>query len=54
MTTGEALDIVREFGYSNKLESLWDTLIVMQDEFSELSTIQQEAYHIVLDVMYNR
>ena len=53
MTTAEALDTVRKFGYSNKLDSLWNTLIAMEDEFSELSTMQQEAYYILMNTPFN-
>ena len=48
MTFGQAMAVVSRFGYANKCESFMDAIEMMEKEYAELNTAEQDAYDTVV------
>jgi len=48
MTFNEAMQIVSEYGYANKCNSLIDTISEMEDNIFELTNFQRMAMEVVI------
>ena len=48
MSFSEAMEIVSQFGYTNKSESLLDAISDMEDNYDYLSLDQILAYNIII------
>lgn len=48
MSFSEAMEIISQFGYANKCESLLDAISDMEDAYDDLSLNQIAAYNIVI------
>ena len=48
MTFGNAMALVSRFGYSNKCESFMDAIEMMEMEYAELTSVQQDAFDTVV------
>lgn len=48
MTFGQAMAVVSRFGYANKCESFMDAIEMMEIEYAELTSVQQDAFDTVV------
>ena len=48
MTFGNAMSVISRFGYANKCESFMDAIEMMEKEYAELTSVQQDAFDTVV------
>lgn len=48
MSFSKAMEIVSQFGYANKSESLLDAISDMEDNYDDLTLDQIAAYNIII------